>query len=83
MASDIPRTTANDMIIPLHLWDDVPYTRAVSLNVTLRFEEVLDIKKLHASLNRLLEIGDWRKLGARLRQNVKKTIALAQDKTTY
>lgn len=73
MASDKPQTTmGGDRVIPLHLWDDVPYTRAVSLNVTLRFEEVLETKKLHASVNRLLEIGDWRKLGARLRLNVKK-----------
>lgn len=70
MASDIPQTTKSDTIIPLHLWDDVPYARAVSLNVTLRFEEVLDNKKLHDSLDQLLEIGDWRKLGARLRLNV-------------
>jgi hypothetical protein len=63
----------NDTIIPFHFWDDVPYTRGICLNVTLRFEEVLDTAKLQESLERLLGIGDWRKLGARLHQNVRST----------
>ncbi|OOQ89993.1 hypothetical protein PEBR_05855 [Penicillium brasilianum] len=65
------QTNPNNTIIPFHFWDDVPYTRGICLNVTLRFEEVLDTAKLQESLERLLEIGDWRKLGARLHQNVK------------
>lgn len=64
------KTTTNDTIIPFHFWDDVPYTRGICLNVTLRFEEVLGTAKLQDSLERLLETGDWRKLGARLHQNV-------------
>lgn len=74
MASEeTSQTATNDKIIPFHFWDDVPYTRGICLNVTLRFEEVLDTKKLHDAVERLLEIGDWKKLGARLRQNVKFT----------
>lgn len=74
MASEeTSQTATNDTIIPFHFWDDVPYTRGICLNVTLRFEEVLDTKKLHDAVERLLEIGDWKKLGARLRQNVKST----------
>ncbi|KAF3389565.1 hypothetical protein F1880_003451 [Penicillium rolfsii] len=61
--------TMNDTIIPFHFWDDVPYTRGICLNVTLRFNEVLDTKKLHDAIERLLENGDWKKLGARLHQN--------------
>ena len=71
MTSEEPSlTNSEDIILPFHFWDDVPYTRGICLNVTLRFEEVLDTRKLHDPLERLLEIGDWRKLGARLRQNV-------------
>ncbi|KAF1811547.1 hypothetical protein P152DRAFT_399021 [Eremomyces bilateralis CBS 781.70] len=33
---------------------------------TLRFNDVLDTEKPHASLSRLLKIGDWRKAGSRL-----------------
>jgi hypothetical protein len=70
MSEETSQTTSHDIILPFHFWDDVPYTRGICLNVTLRFEEVLDTRKLHDSLERLLEIGEWRKLGARLRQSV-------------
>ncbi|KXG47983.1 Transferase [Penicillium griseofulvum] len=59
--------TSSDTIIPFHFWDDVPHTRAIGLNVTLRFDKLLDPEKLRNSLTRLLEIDNWRKLGARLR----------------
>ncbi|GIJ91796.1 hypothetical protein Asppvi_010769 [Aspergillus pseudoviridinutans] len=35
-----------------------------------RYDCVLDPKKLHGSLVRLLERGDWRKFGGRLRRNI-------------
>jgi hypothetical protein len=41
------------------------------LDFTLRFDDVLDSEKLGAALVRLMELGNWRKLGARLRMNVK------------
>jgi hypothetical protein len=34
------------------------------------FNDVLDADMLNASLSRLLEIGDWRKLGGRLKRVV-------------
>ncbi|KAI9926244.1 hypothetical protein ASPWEDRAFT_174973 [Aspergillus wentii DTO 134E9] len=58
-----------DAVFPLSFWDDLPHTRAICLNLTYRVDGVLDVDKLRASLNRLLEIGDWKKLGARLRKN--------------
>jgi hypothetical protein len=42
--------------------DDIIWT------TTWLFNDVLDADKLHGSLCRLLEIGDWRKLGGRLRR---------------
>jgi hypothetical protein len=36
----------------------------------MRFNDVLDAEKLHDALSELLEIGDWRKLGGRLRFKV-------------
>ncbi len=39
----------------------------------LRFDDVMDPENLRMSLSRLLEIGDWKKLGARLRMNVSTT----------
>lgn len=64
-----PAHLATDQILPIHDIDDRTATRTV-LCWTLRFDAVLDVEKLHAALVRLLEIGDWRKLGGRLRQNV-------------
>ncbi|KAJ9207338.1 hypothetical protein DTO164E3_612 [Paecilomyces variotii] len=60
-----------DTVIPFHYWDDDPHTRGLSFDITFRFDDVLDHEKLRASLARLLEIGNWRKLGARIRRNEK------------
>lgn len=60
----------HDQTIPFHIWDDVPYARAICLNVTLRFDEILDHVKLNESLAQLFQDKDWRKLGSRVRQNV-------------
>lgn len=65
-----PLTVPTDTVIPLHPLDVLPHTRAISLDFTFRFDDVLDIEKLRAALARLLEIGDWRKLGGRIRLNV-------------
>ena len=59
-----------DDIYPLHMLDDTKTLRDIVITWTLRFNDVLDADKLHASLSRLLEIGDWRKIGGRLRLNV-------------
>jgi hypothetical protein len=64
-----PAHLPTDQILPIHDIDDRTATRTV-LCWTLRFDAVLDVEKLHAALVKLLEIGDWRKLGGRLRQNV-------------
>lgn len=66
-----PATVPTDLIIPFHYWDDIPTTRSLCLDYTFRFDDVLDAEKIRAALDRLLEIGDWRKLGARLRRNVR------------
>jgi hypothetical protein len=50
--------------------DDTKTLRGIVVTWTLRFNDALDADKLHTSLSRLLEIGDWRKLGGRLRINV-------------
>ncbi len=51
--------------------DDTQALRGIVVTWTLRFNDVLDPEKLHASLSRLLEIGDWRKVGGRLRKKVR------------
>lgn len=61
----------SDAIYPLHMLDDTRGCREYFLAWTFRFNDVLDADQLHNSLVRLLEIGDWRKLGGRLGFNVR------------
>jgi hypothetical protein len=63
-------TDPTDTVIPLYDFDDNSIYRNVLLYITLRFDDVLDPEKLRQSLERLMEIGDWRKLGARIRKTV-------------
>jgi hypothetical protein len=57
-------------VISLHSKDDTWKNRGIALEFTLHFDHVLDSDRLRYSLQRLLEIGEWKKLGARLRLNV-------------
>lgn len=57
-------------VIPLHSKDDTWMNRGIVLEFTLHFDDVLDPGHLHRSLARLMEIGEWKKLGARLHLNV-------------
>lgn len=65
-----PATISTDTIIPVHSQDDTPVYRAIVIDFTLRFDDVLDPEKLRRALARLMEIGNWKKLGARMRVNV-------------
>ncbi|CZR65591.1 uncharacterized protein PAC_15491 [Phialocephala subalpina] len=56
-----------DDVYPLHL-QDYNFRRLLMVS-TMRFDDVLDAEKLHNALSQLLEIGDWRKLGGRLRSD--------------
>jgi hypothetical protein len=65
-----PTTVPSDEIIPLHFWNTALCMRGTVLDVSLKFDDVLDVSELRDALNRLLEMEDWRQLGARLRMNV-------------
>ncbi|CAI7650753.1 unnamed protein product [Penicillium glandicola] len=64
-----PATVPSDEIIPLHFWNTALCMRGTVLDVSLKFDVVLDISKLRGALEQLLEMKDWRQLGARLRMN--------------
>jgi len=76
----VPATVPTDTIIPLSAQDDTSIFRSMVLDFTLRFDDVLDADKLISALTRLLELGDWRKLGGRLRLNV---LSVAFPKAKY
>ncbi|RTE85144.1 hypothetical protein BHE90_000252 [Fusarium euwallaceae] len=62
-----PTKVETDEIYPLHFNDDTKTLRELTLSWTARIDDVLDADHLHRSLARLLEMGDWRKLGGLLR----------------
>lgn len=67
-----PAYVATDEILPIYDFDSRPQVRDIIIGWTLRFDDILDADKLHVALSRLLEIGDWKKLGGRLRRKVSK-----------
>lgn len=60
-----------DIIFPIHFVDQAGIIRASIINYTFRFNDVLEPEKLHDSLVKLLRIEGWRKLGGRLRKDVR------------
>ncbi|OCK91466.1 uncharacterized protein K441DRAFT_208219 [Cenococcum geophilum 1.58] len=66
-ARRLPPPVESDDVYPVHMLDDTKTLRSIVVTWTLCFNDVLDTDNLHASLSRLLEIGDWRKVGGRLR----------------
>jgi hypothetical protein len=65
-----PIIISTDTIIPFHWLDDTDIYRSIVMDLTLRFDDVLDAEKIRGALTRLMELGNWRKLGARIRLNV-------------
>lgn len=65
-----PPTVEGDRIVRMHLFDDTTVNNNVILSVTLCFDKVLDSNRIHSALVRLMHIGEWRKLGGRLRRHV-------------
>jgi len=65
-----PTPYADDDVLPVHTLDDTKTFRSIIITWTLCFNDVLDADRLRSSLAKLLENGDWRKLGGRLRLNV-------------
>jgi len=69
-APKAPPTVSTDTIVPVHFFDDNAINRSVLLYITLRFDAVLDPERLRHGLERLMETGEWSKLGARVRMTV-------------
>jgi len=67
-AQSVPVST--DRIVQMHRFDDTK-VNDMTLSYSMYFNDVLDPAIVRSSLSRLLEIGEWRKLGGRLRRNVR------------
>lgn len=74
-----PAKVPTDIVIPLHFFDDTPLWRAFVLYSMFVFDDVLDPEKLRSSLDTLAQRDGWRKLGARLRRNVRYESQTSRD----
>ncbi|KAF9691279.1 hypothetical protein EKO04_010789 [Ascochyta lentis] len=63
----LPHIFEDDDVYPVHVLDDTKTFRGILITWTICFNDALDADKLRSSLARLLELGDWRKIGGRLR----------------
>ena len=69
--SKVPlRSDLDDHIVPYHFWDNNVAFRSLVFDVTLRFNDAIDMSLIHGALERLLNKPGWRKLGARTRMRV-------------
>lgn len=66
-----PARVATDMVVPLKFLDDSIINRTFVMNPLYIYDELLDVDKLRSSLERLVQREGFRKLGARLRKNVR------------
>ncbi|KAI1326770.1 hypothetical protein F5Y16DRAFT_373972 [Xylariaceae sp. FL0255] len=64
-----PAIIPTDMVVPLRHWDDNLLLKSLVVYCLARYDVPLDPEKLHSSLERLVSLEGWRKLGARLRKN--------------
>lgn len=60
-----------DTVLPVFYFDDTPLLRNYVQCSTLRFNDVLDAAMLRESLSQLIALPGWRKLGGRVRMNVR------------
>lgn len=63
-----PEATS-DYVYPVHLLDNMTGATESNPVVLMRFNDVLDADKLHISLVKVLEKGDWRKAAGRFRRD--------------
>ncbi|KAF4509338.1 hypothetical protein G6O67_003517 [Ophiocordyceps sinensis] len=57
-------------VYPVHSLDGAKHNH-VLISWVMRFNDVLDSGKLYLALSKLLEIGDWKKLGGRLKMGTR------------
>lgn len=71
-----------DEVFPFHYQDHWVGGMGFILSMTFRCNDVLDPEKLRSSLVQLLKLDGWRKLGGRLRRDVRKMLRLLLEVLT-
>jgi len=72
-----------DTVIPVYYFDDTPLLRRSVNCWTVRFNDPLDPDKLRVALSRVLEREGWKKLGGRIRLNVRPCIVSVIEKSAF
>ncbi|OAA33220.1 Chloramphenicol acetyltransferase-like domain protein [Moelleriella libera RCEF 2490] len=57
-----------DKVYPTGFFDNCSHVGEIPMTIPMVFNGVLDGDKLHRALSRLMELGDWGKLGGRIRK---------------
>lgn len=72
MASHVETTAqaGSDIVIPLHYFDDSPMFSRITMYALMVYDEVLDPKLLHSTLEKVVRRDTWQKLGGRVRKGV-------------
>ena len=74
-----PARIPTDTVIPLHYVDSTGIFTKIVMDLSFQFDRVLDERKLVGALEQLLAKPGWRKLGARIRRNVRSAVTLPID----
>lgn len=75
-AKPAPARVSTDVVAPIRYWDDSAALKSLVVFSLWRYDVALDATKLYDSLERLVSMKGWRKLGARLRKNVRSHFVL-------
>lgn len=65
-----PERVVTDRVVPVGFFDNTILFRTFVMYTLFVFDDVLEPKKLHCSLERVISRPGWNKLGARLRRSV-------------
>jgi hypothetical protein len=66
-----PERVPTDQVVPVGFFDDTIIFRTFVMYTLFAFDDVLDPRRLRSSLEQVVSRPGWRKLGARLRRNVR------------
>lgn len=78
-----PERVPTDTVVPMRYWDDSVVLKSLVVFSLSRFDVALDANRLHESLEKLLSMEGWRKLGARLRKNASQHVYSERPKELW
>lgn len=71
IGQETPSVIPTDQVIPLHWFEDGAIWKKLVVYTLFVFDDALDAEKLHEALDKLVAREGYKKLGSRLRKNVR------------